>query len=47
MYASAKKQLSRIAKRSPSFGKPVVNGVFDGATERSVALSEAVRPDRR
>ena len=30
------KQLSRIAKDYPSFGKPVVNGVFDEATERSV-----------
>ena len=30
------KQLSRIAKDYPSFGKPVVNGTFDEATERSV-----------
>ena len=35
------KQLSRIAKDYPSFGKPVVNGVFDEATERS--KSEAKR----
>lgn len=30
------KQLSRIAKDYPSFGKPVVTGTFDEATENSV-----------
>ena len=30
------KQLSRIAKDYPSFGKPTVNGTFDEATENSV-----------
>ena len=30
------KQLSRIAKDYPSFGKPTVNGTFDEATESSV-----------
>ncbi|MDD4850017.1 MAG: peptidoglycan-binding protein [Gemmiger sp.] len=30
------KQLSRIAKDYPSFGKPTVNGTFDAATESSV-----------
>ena len=30
------KQLSRIAKDYPSFGKPAVTGTFDEATENSV-----------
>lgn len=35
------RQLSRIAKDYPAFGKPTVNGVFDAATETSVRRFQA------
>ena len=42
------RQLSRIAKDYPFFGKPTVNGIFDADHRKcGEGIPEALQPDRR